>query len=87
MWMPCTAGIGRGQKKSPAIMAFMQISRFVTRLCNAQLLDGISGLQRGVAATDEDKQRVDALAKALEAVNPNRKALASPLINGKWELL
>lgn len=84
MWMPSTAGIGWGQ---PWRRNDMQISQFVTRLCNAQLLDGISGLQRGVAATDEDKQRVDALAKALEAVNPNKKSLASPLINGKWELL
>ena len=52
-----------------------------------QLLDFIGPLQRGVAASEADKARVDELARALEARNPNRNSLASPLINGKWQLL
>ena len=52
-----------------------------------QLLDFISTLQRGVSATAEDKARVDELASSLEARSPNKKALSSPLLNGKWELL
>lgn len=53
----------------------------------AELLDFIGGLARGVNATDADKQQVDELARVLERQNPNRKALASPLLSGKWELL
>lgn len=53
----------------------------------AELLDLIGGLARGVNASDADKQQVDELARALERQNPNRKALASPLLSGKWELL
>lgn len=52
-----------------------------------QLLEALSGLQRGVSATVDDKARVDELAQALERQNRHTKALASPLINGKWELL
>ena len=51
-----------------------------------QLLEYIAPLQRGVAATPEQAERVDALASALEAANPTREPLASPLLNGKWLL-
>ena len=52
-----------------------------------QLLETIARHDRGVTATDADKKEVDELARQLEARNPNKKALASPLLAGKWELL
>jgi len=50
-------------------------------------LELIAPLKRGVNATEEDKQAVDAAARELEKLNPTPKPLASPLINGQWELL
>ena len=51
------------------------------------LLDAISGLSRGVDADDADKARVDALARTLEALNPNPKSLRASSVNGEWELV
>lgn len=60
----------------------------------AELLDAIAGLNRGVAglnrgvnATDADRAAVDAAARKLERLNPNRGSLASAAINGRWELI
>jgi len=53
----------------------------------AALLEAIEGTQRGVAASEEDVAAVEAAASALERLNPNRQPLASPLVNGEWELL
>ena len=53
----------------------------------SQLLDAISGLQRGLTAGPEERARVDELARRLEKTNPTRAPLASDLINGQWELL
>jgi hypothetical protein len=52
----------------------------------AELLDAI-GLNRGVNATDADRAAVDAAARKLERLNPNRGSLASAAINGRWELI
>ncbi|KAJ8754885.1 hypothetical protein K2173_015397 [Erythroxylum novogranatense] len=52
-----------------------------------ELLQSISPLDRGAAATPEDQQRVDEIARKLEAVNPTREPLKSDLLNGKWELI
>lgn len=52
-----------------------------------ELLEAIKPLQRGVAASPEDKAKVDSLCKELERANPNKSSLASPLVNGKWELV
>eukprot|EP00475_Leptophrys_vorax_P033262 TRINITY_DN52050_c0_g1_i1.p1 TRINITY_DN52050_c0_g1~~TRINITY_DN52050_c0_g1_i1.p1 ORF type:complete len:264 (+),score=23.53 TRINITY_DN52050_c0_g1_i1:134-925(+) len=52
-----------------------------------ELLEAIAPLQRGLTATDEDKEAIDELAARLEAINPTRRPLASPLINGKWKLV
>eukprot|EP00884_Botryococcus_braunii_P012164 jgi/Botrbrau1/20949/Bobra.0135s0068.1 len=51
------------------------------------LLATIRPLKRGLIATDEEKRRVEELARALENMNPIRKPLASPYINGRWLLL
>lgn len=47
----------------------------------------ISELNRGVTADAVDRERVEELAQELEKLNPTRKPLASPLVNGKWELI
>lgn len=47
----------------------------------------IRPLNRGLFASEEDKREVEQVAQQLEKLNPNPKALASPLINGRWELL
>ena len=53
----------------------------------AELLAAIEGCERGLRATDDRKRDVDALASALEKLNPNTRALRCDLINGEWELL
>ncbi|GAQ81237.1 hypothetical protein KFL_000750060 [Klebsormidium nitens] len=52
-----------------------------------ELLDLISGLERGAEASAEEKAEVDKLASRLEAITPNPKSLSTPLISGKWKLL
>ena len=57
----------------------------------AALLDALEGLERGVSASEAQRDAVDAAARALEARNPNRACLRSPaaraLLSGEWELL
>merc|ERR1719337_855943 len=50
------------------------------------LLGKLSSLGVGASASEEDRSEVDALARALEALNPTPSPLSSPLINGRWEL-
>ncbi|XP_024526788.1 probable plastid-lipid-associated protein 4, chloroplastic isoform X1 [Selaginella moellendorffii] len=52
-----------------------------------ELLSEIEPLDRGAAATEDDRMRIDKLAQKLEALNPTKAPLKSPLLNGKWELL
>ncbi|KAH7518793.1 hypothetical protein FEM48_Zijuj09G0208700 [Ziziphus jujuba var. spinosa] len=52
-----------------------------------QLLEAITPLDRGAEATPEDQQRVDQIARKLEAVNQIKEPLKSDLLNGKWELI
>lgn len=51
-----------------------------------ELLDFIAPLQRGAAASPEQKARVEAMAAELERLNPTRAPLASPLLSGRWQL-
>ncbi|KAJ0077938.1 hypothetical protein Patl1_36884 [Pistacia atlantica] len=57
------------------------------KLLKQKLLEAIAPLDRGAEATPEDQQRVDELARKLEAVNPTKEPLKSDLLNGKWELI
>ena len=52
-----------------------------------EVLAAIEGLERGLSASPEDQERVDAAARSLEALNPNPKSLSAKAINGKWELI
>ncbi|KAK6121033.1 hypothetical protein DH2020_045223 [Rehmannia glutinosa] len=52
-----------------------------------ELLEAIEPLDRGAAATPEDQQRIDQIARKLEAINKVKEPLKSTLLNGKWELL
>ena len=48
---------------------------------------GRLSIQRTLEAHAEPCAQVERLAEAVEAVNPNRASLGSPLVNGKWRLL
>jgi hypothetical protein len=52
-----------------------------------ELLDAIAPLDRGAEASDEEIYRVDKIARELEALNPTKEPLKSPLLNGKWKLI
>ncbi|KAG9455249.1 hypothetical protein H6P81_008153 [Aristolochia fimbriata] len=52
-----------------------------------ELFEAIAPLDRGAEATEDDKQRVDEIARELESVNTVKEPLKSDLLNGKWELL
>eukprot|EP01023_Acetabularia_acetabulum_P050211 TRINITY_DN5410_c0_g1_i7.p2 TRINITY_DN5410_c0_g1~~TRINITY_DN5410_c0_g1_i7.p2 ORF type:complete len:296 (+),score=38.67 TRINITY_DN5410_c0_g1_i7:252-1139(+) len=52
-----------------------------------QILAAVKDLQRGLTASESDKQQVDELARKLEKQNPNSNVLESSQINGKWRLL
>ncbi|OMO92082.1 hypothetical protein COLO4_17880 [Corchorus olitorius] len=57
------------------------------KVLKEELLEAIEPLDRGADATPEDQQRVDQLARKLEAVNAIKEPLKSDLLNGKWELI
>ena len=52
-----------------------------------QLLDLTSATKRGAEASEEQTLQIEEAIQALEKLNPNKAALASPLLNGKWELV
>ncbi|KAL3635269.1 hypothetical protein CASFOL_019816 [Castilleja foliolosa] len=52
-----------------------------------ELLEAIAPLDRGAAATPDEQQRIDRIARKLEAINKVKEPLKSTLLNGKWELL
>jgi hypothetical protein len=52
-----------------------------------QLLEAVEGKARGLKASEEDKARIEKLARALETSNPTKAPLKSSLLNGQWELL
>ncbi|KAM7470381.1 hypothetical protein LguiA_008564 [Lonicera macranthoides] len=58
-----------------------------TKPIKEELLEAIAPLDRGAEATPEDQERVDRIARKLEAVNPTKEPLKSDLLNGKWELI
>ncbi|KAM6581097.1 hypothetical protein CsatA_004871 [Cannabis sativa] len=51
------------------------------------LLEAIAPLDRGAEATPEDQERIDQIARKLEAANPTKEPLKSDLLDGKWELI
>ncbi|PKA63745.1 putative plastid-lipid-associated protein 4, chloroplastic [Apostasia shenzhenica] len=63
------------------------IKRKSREVLKQELLEAIEPLDRGAAATPEDQERVDQIARELEAVNPVKEPLKSDFLNGKWELL
>ncbi|XVE94046.1 hypothetical protein REPUB_Repub01dG0246500 [Reevesia pubescens] len=67
--------------------AFLNIGKKDAKVLKEELLEAIASLDRGAEATPEDQQRVDQLARKLEAVSPIKEPLKSDLLNGKWELI
>jgi len=53
----------------------------------AELLDVIAPTKRGLTATAEQKEEIEALCQQLEKLNPTPKPLESPLLNGRWQLV
>ncbi|XP_050209851.1 probable plastid-lipid-associated protein 4, chloroplastic [Mercurialis annua] len=52
-----------------------------------ELFEAIAPLDRGAEASPGDQERVNEIARKLEAVNKVKEPLKSNLLNGKWELL
>ncbi|XP_027359881.1 probable plastid-lipid-associated protein 4, chloroplastic [Abrus precatorius] len=66
---------------------FLTRGKDVIESLKVELYETIAPLDRGAEATPEDQQRVDQIARKLEALNPIKEPLKSDLLNGKWELL
>ena len=96
------AAAGRGavaevDSSSPVEQLSTMFSTFLSSLggsspaaraaAKAEVLSAIQGLNRGVSATEEDVERVEAAVRKLEKLNATPGALTSPLVNGKWELI
>lgn len=87
-------GFGTGFKRPSKAQVQAQASLFPflnkrkdATVVKEELLEAIGPLDRGAEATPEDQYRVDQIAQELEAINPTKEPLRSPLLNGKWELL
>ncbi|KAG0482785.1 hypothetical protein HPP92_010869 [Vanilla planifolia] len=52
-----------------------------------ELFEAIASLDRGAETSPEDQERVEQIARELEAINPVKEPLKSDFLNGKWELL
>ena len=50
------------------------------------LLLALADTERGLRTDGERRQKIEQLARALEAKNPTRAPLKSPLMNGRWAL-
>ena len=50
------------------------------------LLLALADTERGLRADKERRRKIEQLARALEAKNPTRAPLKSPLMNGRWAL-
>mmetsp|Transcript_21154 Transcript_21154/g.29658 ORF Transcript_21154/g.29658 Transcript_21154/m.29658 type:complete len:413 (+) Transcript_21154:1-1239(+) len=55
--------------------------------CKSELLMEISGVERGLKATEEAQEKIEKLVRAMEAGNPTKTPLKNPLLNGRWALL
>mmetsp|Transcript_20411 Transcript_20411/g.28346 ORF Transcript_20411/g.28346 Transcript_20411/m.28346 type:complete len:701 (-) Transcript_20411:201-2303(-) len=55
--------------------------------CKSELLMEISGVDRGLKATEEAQEKIEKLVRAMEAGNPTKTPLKNPLLNGRWALL
>ncbi|KAK9866737.1 hypothetical protein WJX84_004414 [Apatococcus fuscideae] len=77
----------RVQTPTQAIGQFFKSKDAKREEAKSELLAAIEPLQRGVDASEDDKASIERLASAVERLNPTPKALSSPLINGRWELI
>ncbi|KAF8365016.1 hypothetical protein HHK36_032981 [Tetracentron sinense] len=66
--------------------SFLKKGKDATTL-KEELFEAIAPLDRGADATPDDQERIDQLARKLEAANPTKEPLKSNLLNGKWELI
>lgn len=61
------------------------IITYINTHCLLQLLTTLKGLERGVKASEQQKNAVDALAKELERMNPTKNVLG-PELSARWKL-
>lgn len=88
------AVVNRSVRGSVRPVAFLNLNLFGTTQTRkmsleekkSELLSYVEPLKRGLMATPEQQQRVEEMASALERLNPTKKPLASPLLNGRWQL-
>ncbi|KAH7293737.1 hypothetical protein KP509_28G040000 [Ceratopteris richardii] len=73
---------------SPVMASIFPFSRKKDiQIAKEELLEAIAPLDRGADASPDDQGRVDMIAQQLENLCPIKDTVASPLVNGKWELL
>jgi hypothetical protein len=72
-----------------ALTSFLGVSTATARAAAKDaVLASLAGLNRGVSANTEQQAAVEAAVRKLERLNPTRpNTLASPQLNGKWELI
>ncbi|XP_020528764.1 probable plastid-lipid-associated protein 4, chloroplastic isoform X2 [Amborella trichopoda] len=93
--VPIFLGHESGFKKPPYLQKWRSKASFFpflkkkkdSKALKEELLEAIAPLDRGAEATQEDQDRIDKIARELEAVNAIQEPLKSDLLNGKWELL
>ncbi|KAL8242967.1 hypothetical protein R6Q59_013269 [Mikania micrantha] len=76
-----------GNASGDLIISFSHPTYRDTQSLKLELLEYIASLDRGANASSEQQDRVDQIARKLEAANKVKEPLESNLLNGKWELL
>ena len=59
------------------------MSVVAVRVCGAQ---GVLNTDRGLGVGEEQRRTIEERARAVEAGNPTKAPLRSPLMNGRWAL-
>ncbi|KAL8222728.1 hypothetical protein R6Q57_020127 [Mikania cordata] len=77
----------RPRRFEASFFQFFSTKNEDTQSLKLELLEYIASLDRGANASSEQQDRVDQLARQLEAANKVKEPLESNLVNGKWELL
>ncbi|KAD2393884.1 hypothetical protein E3N88_40861 [Mikania micrantha] len=77
----------RPRRFGASFFQFFSTKNEDTQSLKLELLEYIASLDRGANASSEQQDRVDQIARKLEAANKVKEPLESNLLNGKWELL
>ncbi|KAK9073936.1 hypothetical protein SSX86_006530 [Deinandra increscens subsp. villosa] len=83
---PSPTAISKWRTNVSFFPAFLNKSKDAKSI-KQELLDAIDPLDRGAEASPDDQQAIEQIVRKLEAANPTKEPLKSPLLDGKWELL